>query len=83
MPDPVAKLKAQILALNNSCLCVCMEQAAIEWVPVKAGGDGAGVRQLGGIKDSIVLTQQTDGMSACTRSRVTALGCITKYLKSR
>ena len=59
----------------------CPYPMTIEWVPAETGGDGAVVNHGEIVRDPIVPTQRTKGMSAHTRSRVTALGRITRELK--
>ena len=60
------------------CMFVTGYPMTIEWVPACAGGNGAMVRPRGEGQNPIVPTQQTDGVSAHTRSRVTTLGRITQ-----
>jgi hypothetical protein len=76
--------------VDSDWLHVCMYQCmpvtgwpypkTIERVPAYAGEDGAGSDHGKSVKEPTVPAQRTDGMSAHTRSRVTALGRITRVL---
>ena len=50
------------------------------WVRAYPDGDGAVVEPRGEGQRPLVPTERTDGMSTHTRSRVTALGRITREL---